>query len=66
MSEWLTAKEAAEHLKVSHRSLVRWARHGLIPAHTLPGKRRTWRFLRSELDAMLCASSVRPAEREAA
>lgn len=64
-SEWLTAAEAAAHLKVAPRTLVRWARTGLIPAHRLSGLARvTWRFRRSELDAMLCASSRGPAERE--
>ena len=66
-SEWLTASEAATYLKVAHRTLVRWARLGLIPAHCLSGEsRRTWRFLRSELDAKLCASSVGSADKEAA
>ena len=66
MNEWLTASEAAEYLKVSHRSIVKWARSGRIPAHRLGGGRHTWRFLRSELDAMLTASSGVSAEREAA
>src|ERR1700688_1397851 len=49
-SEWLTASEAALHLKVAPRTLVRWARRGSIPAHRLSGTGRiTWRFLRSEL-----------------
>ena len=65
-TEWLTAAEAAEYLKVSRRSIVKWARRGHIPAHRLSGGRHTWRFLRSELDAMLTASSVVSAEREAA
>lgn len=65
-SEWLTAKEAADYLKVSRRSVVKWARSGRIPAHRLGGGRHTWRFLRSELDGMLAASSVVSAEREAA
>lgn len=66
-SEWLTAAEAAAHLKVAHRTLVRWARTGNIPAHRLSGTGRiTWRFLRSELDAMLGASSVGSAEQETA
>jgi excisionase family DNA binding protein len=65
-SEWLTAAEAAAHLKVAPRTLVRWARRGSIPAHRLSGTGRiTWRFRRSELDAKLCESSVGPAEREA-
>ena len=66
-SEWLTSTEAAAHLKVAPRTLVRWARSGLIPAHRLSGFARvTWRFRREELDAMLSASSRGPAEREAA
>ena len=66
-SEWLTAAEAAAHLKVAHRTLVRWARKGSIPAHRLSGTGRiTWRFLRSELDGMLGASSVGSAEQETA
>lgn len=65
-SEWLTAAEAAVHLKVAPRTLVRWAHRGSVPAHRLSGTGRiTWRFLRSELDAKLCESSVGPAEREA-
>jgi excisionase family DNA binding protein len=65
-SEWLTSTEAAAYLKVKPRTLVRWARGRQIPAHKLSGfSRVTYRFLRSELDAMLGASSVGPAEREA-
>lgn len=67
MNEWLTATEAAHHLKVRPRSLLLWARQGKIPAHRLSGVRRSvWRFLRSELDAMLSASSADSADREAA
>jgi excisionase family DNA binding protein len=64
-SAWMTAREAAAYLKVAPRTLVRWARNGLIPAHRLSGMTRvTWRFRRAELDAMLCPSSVDSAERE--
>jgi excisionase family DNA binding protein len=63
--EWLTAREAAAHLKVAPRTLVRWARNGLIPAHRLSGLSRvTWRFRREELDAKLSGSSGALAERE--
>jgi excisionase family DNA binding protein len=66
-SEWLTSAEAAEHLKISPRTLVKWAKAGRVPAHRLSGQHRcTWRFLRSELDGMLGASSVDSADREAA
>jgi excisionase family DNA binding protein len=66
-SEWFTAREASAYLKIAHRTLVRWAKSGQIPAHRLSGTGRiTWRFLRSELDAMLGASSVDSAGREAA
>jgi excisionase family DNA binding protein len=58
-SEWLTAVEAAEVLRVKHRTVLRWAKTGQIPAHRLSGSRRvTWRFLKSELDAMLSVPSA--------
>ena len=52
--DWLTAREAAAYLKVKHRTICKWAKEGKIPAHPLSGAlRRTWRFSRRELDAML-------------
>jgi excisionase family DNA binding protein len=64
-SEWLTAAEAAAYLKVRPAILLLWARRGKIPAHKLSGTRRcVWRFLRSELDAMLSAPIVRSDERD--
>jgi excisionase family DNA binding protein len=58
-TEWLTAKEAAAHLKVQPRTILQWAKDGKIPGHVLSGtKRCTWRFLRPELDAILCAPSA--------
>lgn len=63
-STWLTAAEAARHLNVKHRTLLLWVRQGKIPAHRLSGvSRRVWRFLRSELDAMLLMSSAGSADR---
>ena len=57
-SEWLTAKEAAAHLRIKHRTLLEWAKTGKVTAHKLSGIRRTtWSFLRSELDAALNAAT---------
>ena len=57
--EWLTASEAAAHLKVKPRTILQWAKDGKIRGHVLSGtKRCTWRFLRSELDAILSAPSA--------
>jgi predicted site-specific integrase-resolvase len=57
--EWLTAKEAARHLRIDPRTLTLWARKGKVKGHILSGTRRiTWRFLRSDLDATLTAPSV--------
>jgi excisionase family DNA binding protein len=57
--EWLTTNEAAAHLKIKPRTLLQWARESKVPAHSLSGaQRRVWRFLRTELDAMLTASSA--------
>lgn len=53
-NQWLTATEAALYLKVKPRTVLKWAKTGEIPAHPLSGSKRvTWRFLKSELDAML-------------
>ncbi len=71
-SEWLTAAEAAQHLRVKVRTLLLWVRQGRVKAFALSGtKRRVWRFRRADLDAVLLESpvlpsttpSVRPAER---
>jgi excisionase family DNA binding protein len=58
-SQWLTANEAAQHLRVKPRTVLKWAKQGKVPAHPLSGSRRiTWRFLKSELDAMLTPPSA--------
>jgi len=55
-SQWLTAREAAQYLRVAHRTVLEWAKDGRIPAHRLSGTARvTRRFLRSELDAAMMA-----------
>ncbi len=56
---WLTLREAADYLKVNPRTLSLWARQQKVRAHALSGTRRkTLRFLRSDLDAMLLAPSA--------
>lgn len=58
-TEWLTATEAAQYLKVKPRTVLAWAKQSRIPAHPLSGARRvTWRFLKAELDAMLTLPSA--------
>jgi excisionase family DNA binding protein len=60
-SEWLTATEAAQHLKVKPRTLLLWVRQGKLKAYPLSGvKRRIWRFRREDLDAALMTSPVLP------
>ena len=50
--EWLTAKEAAEHLRIKTRTLLAWTRQGKLNGYALSGGRRhVWRYLRAELDA---------------
>lgn len=63
-AQWLTAAEAAQHLRVETRTILSWARHGKVKAYALSGtKRHAWRFLRVDLDATLTVPSVRPQER---
>jgi excisionase family DNA binding protein len=61
LTEWLTAEEAAEYLKIKHRTLLLWARQGKITGYTLSGTaRHVWRFHQTDLDATLVVPSVRP------
>ncbi len=60
-SEWLTAAEGAQYLKVKVRTLLFWVRQGKVKAFALSGtKRRVWRFRQMDLDAALLESSVLP------
>ena len=53
-TQWMTATEAAQYLRVQPRTILKWAKAGTIPAHRLSGcKRVTWRFLKSELDSAM-------------
>jgi excisionase family DNA binding protein len=62
-AEWLTAAEAAQHLKVKVRTLLLWVRQGRVKGFALSGtKRRVWRFRQADLDAALLESSVLPSE----
>jgi excisionase family DNA binding protein len=77
-SEWLTAAEAAQYLKIRVRTLLLWVRQGKVKGHALSGtQRHVWRFRREDLDAAFFEptgrnvldsplSSVRSAETEAA
>jgi excisionase family DNA binding protein len=59
MTEWLTATEAALHLKVKPRTVLQWAKEGRLKGYRLSGtKRCTWRFLRADLDDKLRAPSA--------
>lgn len=51
---WMNAVEAAQYLRVAHRTVLLWAKTGRIPAHRLSGAQRiTYRFRADELDAHL-------------
>jgi integrase len=53
-AEWLTAREAAEYLRVKPKTILLWARQGHIKGYVLSGTQRvTWRFLQSDLDATM-------------
>jgi Helix-turn-helix domain len=49
---FINAKQASVLLHLSAKTLLRFARQGIVPAHPLAGTtRRQWRFLESELYA---------------
>ncbi len=52
--EYMTSREAAAYLHVNHRTLLDWARRGIIPGIPLGGgQRKTWLFCKSALDEHL-------------
>jgi len=51
---WLNTAEAAAYLNFKVRTIQLWARQGKLKAYALTGaQRRVWRFLRSDLDAIV-------------
>src|SRR5262249_55681006 len=49
---FINAQQASRLLCLSAKTLLRFARQGIVPAHPLAGKtRKQWRFLESELYA---------------
>jgi predicted DNA-binding transcriptional regulator AlpA len=54
---YVNADNAAAHLGTSREQVLRLARQGKLPGHTLPNshtaKRRTWRFRISEIEAFM-------------
>jgi excisionase family DNA binding protein len=58
-SQWLTATEVADYLKVQSRTVLIWTRQGKVKAYALSGtKRRVWRYLRSDVDSLLFGNPV--------
>jgi excisionase family DNA binding protein len=61
MERFVAAKEVAQFLGMSPRTISRMAREGRIPAHPVSGSaRRTWRFKLSEINASLASPSLAP------
>lgn len=56
-ARFLTAEEAAAYLGgLNSRTVVRWAREGYLPAIPIgEGKRRLWRFVRTDLENWMLA-----------
>ena len=55
--EYMNSREAASYLHVKHRTLLEWARKGIVPAIPLGGgaQRTTWLFMRSAIDQAMRA-----------
>jgi excisionase family DNA binding protein len=63
---FVTASQAGDFLELHPATVQRFAREGLIPAHPVAGgKRRHWRFLRSELADWLRARTGEKSPSEA-
>jgi len=56
--EWFTVEEAAMYLRVSKRTIYKWASTGRLPAYLI-GDHRYRRFRKSDLDTLpRCTNST--------
>lgn len=56
IEHFVDATKAADFLSMDRRTLIRWAREGILPGHPLgAGNRRIWRFRLSELSSWATA-----------
>jgi excisionase family DNA binding protein len=56
MEPFVSAIEVAKYLGLSPRTVAKMAREGRLPAHRISGsKRKTWRFLISEVSAFVAS-----------
>ncbi len=62
MKEVMTLEEVADYLQVSHKSILRMAQSGKIPAAKVASQ---WRFMRSVVDDWLMAQMEIPSVRSA-
>jgi excisionase family DNA binding protein len=55
LHEYMNSREAAGYLHVKHRTLLEWARNGVLPGIPLGvgTQRKTWLFSKSALDEHL-------------
>ena len=49
----VSSQHAARFLNMHHKTVLRKARKGLLPAHPVGGARKRWHFYLSELDHWL-------------
>ncbi len=65
---YMNSREAALYLHVKHRTLLEWARRGIIPGVPLGAglQRKTWLFSKTAIDehmrAIMSANRTRSAE----
>jgi excisionase family DNA binding protein len=58
-SDWYTSGDVARLLGVTDRTIVNWARGGLLPHHVTPGGHR--RFLREDVERFIAERRRVPA-----
>jgi excisionase family DNA binding protein len=56
MITWMTKREAAEHMRVSTKTIDRLVRDGKLTKFPVAGSSRAVRFRRDDLDKLLLAA----------
>lgn len=54
-SPWMTKREAADYLRVGHRTVDHYVTEGRLVRHSIAGKPNSPRFARAEVEALVLA-----------
>lgn len=58
--EWLTLKEAANHVGIPYARFTQIVKRGIVPTTKVPGYKRTYRISKTKLDQWMDENQYSP------